>query len=64
MSTIIPQNELCRRAVRWINDMRAEKPQKDLYGLIDEAGMRFNLGPQDSAFLLNFFRKEKNGQEK
>lgn len=57
MSTAMPQNELQRRAVQWINDEKREKPNKKLHELIDEAGMRFNLGPQDSVFLLKVFSK-------
>lgn len=63
MSTVMPQNELHRRAVQWIMDTRAEKPHKDLHALIDEAGMRFNLGPQDCSFLLEFFQNVQGEQE-
>lgn len=59
MSTIMPQNELQRRAVQWILETRAEKPQKDLHSLIDEAGMRFNLSPQDAEMLLDFFSTDE-----
>lgn len=59
MSTIMPQNELHRRAVQWINDEKRERPRASLSSLVDEAGMRFNLGPQDCKFLLDFFKEEK-----
>lgn len=54
----MPQNELHRRAVQWITYERREKPRKKLHDLIDEAGMRFNLGPQDAEFLRKFFEQE------
>lgn len=62
MSNVMPQNELHRRAVQWINDELREEPQKKLSGLIDEAGMRFNLGPQDAEFLRKFFEKAQEGR--
>lgn len=62
MSTVMPQNELHRRAVQWIDDARREEPRKKLRDLLDEAGMRFNLGPRDSEFLEKFF-KEETAQE-
>lgn len=55
----MPQNELHRRAVQWISDEKREKPLKKLHELIDEAGMRFNLGPQDCEFLQKFFAQEE-----
>ena len=58
MSTAMPQNELHRRAIQWISDEKREDPQKKLHSLIDEAGMRFNLSPQDCEFLGNFFENK------
>lgn len=55
MSTVMPQSELQRRAISWIDGEKRERPQKKLHALVDEAGMRFNLSPQDCEFLLGFF---------
>lgn len=50
MATIMPQSELARKAVTWIAEARAEtgKPMRQL---IEEACIRFNLGPNDAQFL-------------
>ena len=51
MSTIIPQSELTRKALAYIAEQRALKPHKSVANLLDEAGMRFNLTPLDTAAL-------------
>ncbi|MFP4315694.1 MAG: hypothetical protein ACLFQR_05675 [Desulfovibrionales bacterium] len=60
MSTIITQNELVRRAVEWIAEEKREG--KKFSKLMDEAAVRFNLGPRDVQFIEKFF-KEENGSE-
>lgn len=60
---VMPPDEAHRRAVRWIDGQRRENPQKSVQSLVDEAGMRFNLGPCDCAFLCDFFtQREKTAQ--
>lgn len=62
MPTIVPQSELHRKAVQWICERRPEGCDAAcLIRLIDEAAMRFNMGPRDVEFLQRFFRE---GQEK
>lgn len=51
MSTVMPHQELMRRAIEWIGEAQAAHPGKSLSDLIDEASMRFNLGPNDAEFL-------------
>ncbi len=59
MATIMPQGELMRRAVKWIDERRGETGEP-LAALVDKAAMNFNLSPKESHFLINFF-KERNG---
>lgn len=62
MPTIVPQSELHRKAVQWISERRPQKCDAAcLNRLIDEAAMRFNMGPRDVEFLQRFFRE---GHEK
>jgi len=49
--TILPEGETLRNAVRWISETRREHPQRGLARLIDEAGLRFNLSPNDQQSL-------------
>jgi len=55
MSTIINQSELQRRALDWISS--GLKEGKTLRALIDDAAMRFNLGPLDVEFLERFYKE-------
>jgi len=58
MTTIMPQGELMRRAVKWIDERRAQTGQP-LPGIIDMAALQFNLSPKDSVFLEKFFREHQ-----
>ena len=58
MATIIPPSELLRRALTWLEEQRVERPEVSLTALLDEAGMRFNLGPQDCQWLERILRQK------
>lgn len=51
MTTIIGHSELVRRAAGFVLDEHREHPDRSLASLIEEASMRFNLGPLDSEAL-------------
>ncbi|MDE7066038.1 MAG: hypothetical protein K2O70_11350 [Desulfovibrionaceae bacterium] len=55
MPTIISQSELVRRAAAFVAEQRREHPERPLHDILDDAGMRFNLTPLDSASLLRLF---------
>lgn len=55
MATIMPQSELLRRAVSYVNDTQKEEPSKKITDIVDDAAMRFNLSPLDSDALLRLF---------
>lgn len=59
MSTIMPEGDGIRKALRWIDESRRDNPVKTLIKLIDEAGMRFNLSPNDTDFLVRFYLKKE-----
>ncbi|WP_272699805.1 hypothetical protein [Desulfovibrio sp. Fe33] len=59
MTTVMPQSELNRKAVAWVCEMRDNGDERPLSALIEEAGVRFNLGPKDMEFLLRFFKENK-----
>ncbi len=60
MTTIMPQSEMCRKAVAWVDEELRNQPGAKLSKLIEEAALRFNLGPSDCEFLDRFF-KERDG---
>lgn len=57
LTTIIPDNEAIKKAVRWISEHLKENPAADKKTLINEASFRFNLSPKESFFLQNFYSK-------
>lgn len=60
MTTVVPQNELSRRALNWICEHGgAEAEPARQRQLIEEAAARFNLGPLDVEFLERFLANSK-----
>ena len=57
MTTVQPEGEDIRKAVKWISDERQYGADKALIKLIEEAGLKFNLSPADQEYLINFFKK-------
>ena len=57
MTTVQPEGEDLRKAVKWISDERQYGAEKSLLKLIEEAGLKFNLSPRDEEYLINFFQK-------
>lgn len=58
MTTIMPQNELVRRAAAHVAAELADKGETDradLHRLLDDAAMRFNLTPLDQQALERLF---------
>lgn len=59
MTTIQPEGEKVRQALKWISHERREDEMRDIAGLIGAASMRFNLSPKEEDFLINFYRDKK-----
>jgi len=59
MTTIMPDGESIRKAVKWISCELQENPGKSRQKLINDAIMRFDLSPKDAEFLTEFYRKGK-----
>lgn len=59
MSTVMPEGEDLRRAIKWISANREEKPETSLAKLVDQAVFKFDLSPRDAEFLTGFFLKKK-----
>ena len=60
MSGIQPQGEKLRKAVKYVSEKRKETPDINLMALVDEAGLKFDLSPKDSEFLLRFVKESKD----
>ena len=57
MATIQPKGEKVRQAVKWISGERQEDESKNIFLLIQEASMKFNLSPKDEEFLRAFYKE-------
>lgn len=60
MSTIMPEGENLRRAIKWISANLVENPNQPVQALIEEVVFKFDLSPKDAEFLMTFLRKEKS----
>lgn len=54
MTTIMPDDELMRKAVRYIDDVLKES-ETPLPKVLEQAAMRYNLGPAACEYLRNLF---------
>jgi hypothetical protein len=59
MTTIMPEGEAIRKAVKWISGVLQDDPSKSRQKLINESILRFDLSPKDAEFLTEFYRKGK-----
>jgi hypothetical protein len=59
MTTIQPESENLRKAVKWISDERQYGPAKKLSKLIEEACFKFNLSPADAENLIRFLKQSQ-----
>ena len=60
MSTIQPEGEALRKAVKWISEERKYGSDKKHFKLIEEACLKFNLSPLDEEYLLKFMRRKED----
>lgn len=60
MTTIMPQSEMTRKAISWISEMQENISSKGISALLEEAAVRFNLGPKDVEFLQRFYKEKKD----
>ena len=60
MTTVQPEGEDLRKAIKWISDERQYGEPRTLLKLIEAASLKFDLSPMEADYLVNFFRKEKS----
>jgi hypothetical protein len=59
MTTIQPDGEMIRKALKWISEERQTDSSKKHRKLMEEAAVRFNLSPVEVEYLDNFFKTGK-----
>lgn len=57
MTTILPEGEEIRKAVKWISEMRQDDPQARIEKLIEDACIKFDLSPIEAEFLSRFCKE-------
>lgn len=58
MSTVVPQTESLKRAVKWVSEHLIDEEEANVNKLANEATMRFDLSPKDAEFLLNLYKNK------
>jgi hypothetical protein len=59
VTTIMPEGEAIRKAVKWISAHIEEQANIQLQKLVQDAVVRFDLSPKEAEFLQEFYRKSK-----
>lgn len=54
----MPQGELLRRAMRWLDDRRRAGIELPRARLVEEAAVRFNLTPWEEEYLLQTWARD------
>ena len=60
MSTIMPQGESMRKAIKWISEQIQNNADSNISKLINEASDRFDLSPNEGSFLINFYKDQQD----
>ncbi len=59
MTTIQPEGEQIRKAVQWFSEEKQACPDKSRLKLLEEAGIKFNLSPNEEAYLMKLTKPAK-----
>jgi hypothetical protein len=59
VTTVMPEGEAIRKAVKWISAHLEEKPGLSAQKLVQDAVIHFDLSPKEAEFLMEFYRKVK-----
>ncbi len=63
MTTVMPEGDALRKAVKWISAEINDNPDKSVQKLVNEAVTRFDLSPKDAEFLISFYKKGGSSSE-
>jgi uncharacterized membrane protein len=58
MTTVQPEGEDLRKAVKWISEMRQTQPSMGRAQLVEEACLKFNLSPREAEYLAQFVKSK------
>ncbi len=58
MTTIMPEGDAIRNAVKWVSEQRTQYPHTPVQKWVSEAGFRFNLSPKEQEYLVRFCKEK------
>ena len=58
MTTVQPEGEDLRKAVKWISEERKYNPEAKLPKLVEKACLKFDLSPMDAAYLQKTLKQK------
>jgi hypothetical protein len=58
MTTIMPEGDAIRNAVKWVSEQRTRQPDTPVAKWVEDAGFRFNLSPKEQDFLARFCKEQ------
>lgn len=56
MSTIMPESEKVKNAIRWISSVLEEDESRNIRILIDQATFQYDLSPKETEKLYQFYK--------
>ena len=59
MSSIQPQGENIRKAIKWISEERQAGTATSNNRLVEQAAVKFNLSPNEVEFLIKFVKEQR-----
>ena len=59
MTTIQPEGDPIRKAVKWISDELQDQPDGNRQKLMEQAAVKFNLSPKDFEYLQKLIMSEE-----
>jgi hypothetical protein len=58
MTTVQPEGDMIRKAVKWVSDELQDHPEENRHKLIEQASVKFNLSPKDFEYLQKLVMSE------
>lgn len=58
MTTVVPEGDDVRKAVKWISELRQSGDTSNERYLVEQAAMKYNLSPKDTETLLRFMKEK------
>ncbi|MHB8880288.1 MAG: hypothetical protein ACYC69_02125 [Thermodesulfovibrionales bacterium] len=61
--SFLPEGERVRRSTAWISEQRLNSPEADLGAVISETSVKFDLSPEETEVLLDFYSGSLNSAQ-